>query len=141
MDRHTIAKYYRNGGKIIKKRKNQNSYYDNFQEEIIELLSQPGVSKMAVFQFLCNKYPDTFHPNYNTFKSYTLRKDIKLTKSKNVPHVRFETKPGDQLQVDWKESLSISIYFPRLLVILDFIFLSILNLKPLKILSVVLSKS
>ena len=69
MDRHTIAKYYRNGGKIIKKRKNQNSVYDNFQEEIIELLSQPGVSKMAVFQYLSNKYPDSFHPNYNTFKS------------------------------------------------------------------------
>lgn len=108
MDRHTIAKYYRNGGKIIKKRKNQNSVYDNFQEEIIELLSQPGVSKMAVFQYLSNKYPDSFHPNYNTFKSYTLRKDIKPTKTKNVPHVRFETKPGDQLQVDWKESLSMT---------------------------------
>ena len=108
MDRHTIAKYYRNGGKIIKKRKNQNSFYDNFQEEIIELLSQPGVSKMAVFQYLSNKYPDTFHPNYNTFKSYTLRKDIRLSKTKNVPHVRFLTKPGDQLQVDWKESLSMT---------------------------------
>ncbi len=108
VDRHTIAKYFKNGGKIIKRRKNQKSLYDDFQDEIIELLSQPGISKTAAFYYLCNKYPDTFNKNYSSFKSYTLRKDIIPAKTKVVPHVRFETKPGEQLQVDWKESLSMT---------------------------------
>ena len=113
VDRHTIAKYYKNGGKVIKKRKNQISKYDDFNEEIFELLSQPGVTKVAAYHFLCGKYPDTFHQNYNTFKSYTLRKQIVPTKSKIVPHVRFETKPGDQLQVDWKEKAQTSYKTPE----------------------------
>lgn len=108
IDRHTIAKYYKNGGRLIKKRKNQKSLYDNFQDEIIELLSQPGVTKTAAYHYLCNKYPDTFNRNYSSFKSYTLRKDIVPTKVEVIPHVRFETKPGEQLQVDWKESLSMT---------------------------------
>ena len=73
IDRHTIAKYYREGGKFIKKRKNQNSVYDKYLNEIIEILSQPGVSKVAAYQYLVGKYQD-FHKNYNTFKSFTLRK-------------------------------------------------------------------
>jgi len=108
MDRHTIAKYFKNGGKIIKKRKNQKSVYDDFQDEIIELFSKPGVTKTAVFYYLCDKYPNTFNKNYSSFKSYTLRKDIVPAKTNVVPHIRFETKPGEQLQVDWKESLSMT---------------------------------
>ncbi len=105
VDRHTISKYYKNGGKVIKQRKNQKSIYDDFSDEIIQLLSQPGVTKVAAYQYLCGKYPDTFHQNYSSFKSYTLVKDIIPTKTKIVPHLRFETNPGEQLQVDWKETL------------------------------------
>jgi transposase len=107
VDRHTIAKYYRNGGKIIKQRTFKKSCYDDYKEEIIELLSKPGVTKMAAFQFLCDKY-EKFHKNYNTFKSFTLSRGIKTTKTKIEPHVRFETNPGEQLQVDWKESLKMT---------------------------------
>lgn len=107
IDRHTIAKYYREGGKFIKKRKNQNSVYDKYLNEIIEILSQPGVSKVAAYQYLVGKYQD-FHKNYNTFKSFTLRKNITPTKTKVEPHVRYETKPGEQLQVDWKESVKMT---------------------------------
>ena len=108
VDRHTISKYYKNGGKVIKQRKNQKSIYDDFSDEIIQLLSQPGVTKVAAYQYLCGKYPDTFHQNYSSFKSYTLRKDIIPTKTKIVPHPRFETNPGEQLQVDWKETITMT---------------------------------
>lgn len=107
IDRHTVAKYYKEGGKFIKKRKKQDSIYDKYLDEIIDLLSKPGVSKVAAYQYLIGKYPD-IHKNYNTFKSFTLRKNITPTKTKIVPHVRYETNPGDQLQVDWKESLKMT---------------------------------
>ena len=72
------------------------------------MFSKPGVTKTAVFYYLCDKYPNTFNKNYSSFKSYTLRKDIVPAKTNVVPHIRFETKPGEQLQVDWKESLSMT---------------------------------
>lgn len=107
LDRHTIAKYYKEGGKIIKPRKQQQSYYDKYLDEIVELLSTPGVSKVSAYQFLVGKYSE-FHKNYNSFKSFTLRKGITPTKTKVEPHIRFETEPGDQLQVDWKESIKMT---------------------------------
>ena len=38
-------------------------------------------------------------------KSYTLSLGIRRRGIKTTPHVRYETKPGDQLQVDWKENI------------------------------------
>lgn len=108
IDRHTISKYYKNGGKTIKRRKNKQSYYDEYISEIIELLSKPGVTKVAAYNYLCNKYPNTFHQNYSAFKSYTLRKQIYKAKKNSIPHVRYETNPGEQLQVDWKESITMT---------------------------------
>ena len=40
IDRHTIAKYYREGEKFIKKRKNQNSVYDKYLNEIIKSIKK-----------------------------------------------------------------------------------------------------
>lgn len=65
------------------------------------------MSKVAAYQYLVGKYPD-FHKNYSTFKSFTLRKNIIPTKSKIEPHIRYETKPGEQLQLDWKESVKMT---------------------------------
>ena len=108
LDRHTISKYYRNGGKTIKHRKDKQSYYDEYIDEIIELLSKPGMTKVAAYNYLCNKYQDNFHQNYSAFKSYTLRKQIYTVKKNSIPHVRYETNPGEQLQVDWKETISMT---------------------------------
>ena len=70
-------------------------------------MSQPGVSKVAAYQYLVGKYID-FHKNYSTFKSFTLRKNIIPTKTKVEPHIRYETKLREQLQVDWKESVKMT---------------------------------
>ncbi len=104
IDRHTIKKYYDDGGKklIIRKR---GSRFDPFKQEIIKLMNKPGITKKAIHEYLKDKYDDI--PAYSTFRNYTNKHQIKKSKS-TIPHVRFETKPGEQLQVDWKESIKMT---------------------------------
>lgn len=101
--RHTIRKYWKEGGKIIKAR-NKPSILDKYKEEIQELLNEEGVNKRGAYEFLTYKYGNI--GTYSNFKQYTLKHNIQKKKA-TIPHVRYETKPGQQLQVDWKESLKI----------------------------------
>ncbi len=105
VNRNTIRKYYTQGGKKRKERAPSISKYDKYRDEIEYLLSKQGVTKMAAFMFLTHKYED-FNGKYSGFKSYTASKGIKAN-CKIEPHPRFETPKGDQLQVDWKESLTL----------------------------------
>ena len=45
--------------------------------------------------------------SYNNFRHYIWKNDMKPIKNKEV-HVRFETPPGVQMQVDWKENMKIT---------------------------------
>lgn len=101
LDRRTIKKYFEEGGKkvIIRERE---SKFDPYKDEIIHLMKKPGVTKKAVHEYLINKYDGL--PSYSNFRKYTQRHGILLSRD-TTPHVRYETKPGQQLQVDWKESM------------------------------------
>ncbi len=101
LDRHTIKKYYDNGGKKLISRK-RDSGFEKYKDEIISIMNKPGVTKKAAYEFLKDKYKDI--PSYSTFRYYTRINHIVKFKS-SIPHVRFETKPGEQLQVDWKENI------------------------------------
>ena len=104
IDRHTIKKYWINGGIRIEERKNRMSILDKYIEEIKELFNKPGVNKTGVYYFLVDKYGADNIGSLSNFRHYTFAKGIKAKES-TVAHVRFETAPGKQLQVDWKESL------------------------------------
>ena len=104
IDRHTIKKYWINGGIKIEERKNRMSILDKYIEEIKELFNKPGVNKAGVYYFLVDKYGADNIGSLSNFRHYTFAKGIKAKES-TVAHVRFETAPGKQLQVDWKESL------------------------------------
>lgn len=106
-DRATVRKYYKDGGLVIKERSTKSSKYDSYKDEIIELMSKPGVSISALYHYLINKY-EKIPFTYSGLKSYTLRLGFKRGQAKNIPHLRYETPPGEQLQVDWKENLSIT---------------------------------
>lgn len=108
LDRHTIKKYHRNGGIIRNKRKCK-SVCDPYFDEAKELLSRPGVTIKATYEFLYRKYSKdgTFEVTYSNFRSYLWNKGIKAKNSLSTPHVRYETKPGEQLQMDWKEDIQI----------------------------------
>ena len=108
VDRHTVKKYYENGGKPLRKQRERKSKWDPYLDEIIELMDNVGVTKKAVHVFLKDKYKENLPGNYNSFKSYTLRKGIHVKKS-SIPHVLYETSPGDVLQVDWKEDMKLHL--------------------------------
>ena len=107
LDRHTVAKYWHNGGIKTMKRKPKKSILDPYYDEIVHLFEKPGVSKRAAFEFLIDKYGSDHIGTYNNFKYYTWKRELKPKKTAK-PHVRFETAPGKQLQVDWKENLKIT---------------------------------
>ena len=55
LHRHTIKKYWDEGGKIIKSR-NKPSVLDKYKEEIEEILKEAGVNKIGAYEFLTYKY-------------------------------------------------------------------------------------
>lgn len=103
LHRHTIRKYWKEGKKSRQSR-NKSSVLDKYREEIKTILSEEGINKIGAYEFLTYKYGNIC--TYSNFKQYTLKHNIKNKKT-NTPHVRYETKPGQQIQVDWKESLKI----------------------------------
>lgn len=105
INRHTIKKYHENGGIPKRAKRKFISKWDPFIDEIETLLDVAGVTKMGVYQFLNYKYKDSIPGNYNSFKAYTIRKQLFCKKIDTTPHVLYETEPGEQIQVDWKESL------------------------------------
>lgn len=104
IDRHTIKKYYVNDGIKYKERKPKVSKYDNYEKEILEIMQEPEITIRALYQYLVDKYGN-LEFTYSGLKSFTLRKGIKRKGRTTEVHVRYETKPGEQLQVDWKEDI------------------------------------
>lgn len=107
MDRHTVSKYWHEGGVRKVERKPRKSILDQYSDEIARLFDKPGVHKRAAYEYLLHRYGEDNIGTYNNFKYYTWKRNIKPQKTVK-PHVRYETRPGQQLQVDWKENLRIT---------------------------------
>lgn len=104
-DRRTLKKYYDNGGVPKRKKRIYHSELDDYIEIIKSKCEEPGNTKRGIYEFLFDKYK--IKTSYNNFKAYCLRKGLKVSKSILTPHPRYETDPGEQLQVDWKEDLEL----------------------------------
>lgn len=101
VDRRTIKKYY-NGYEGKAKTRNKSSKIDKYQSEIIMKLSIRGVSVKGVYEYFKDKGCDI--GTYSNFNKY-IKKNELLPKKKAKGHPRFETPPGKQAQVDWKEDI------------------------------------
>lgn len=101
IDRRTIKKYYE-GYEGIPKTRVKSSKLDKYYDEIKTKLSIKGVTVKGVYEYLIDKKYDV--GTYSNFNKYIKQKELKPSK-KTKGHPRFETPPGRQAQVDWKEDL------------------------------------
>lgn len=102
-DRHTIKKMY--DGKEVKIRKKKKSQLDEFKEEIISVLSNPGTKIKSAYWYFVNERK--IKCTYDNFKTYIRKNNILEEINKGTPHPLFETDPGHQLQVDWVENIKL----------------------------------
>lgn len=105
LDRRTVKKNY--GGYEGKPAHRQKpSKLDKYYDLIKQKLSIRGSNVRAVYEFiLSERDPDI--GTYSNFSKYIKSKGLKPTKTA-AGHPRFETAPGMQAQVDWKEDVSIA---------------------------------
>lgn len=103
LDPRTIKKYYEGyNGKATTRAKP--STLDKYSEIIKEKLSYKGIKVSSLYFFLKNE--KGYEGSYSSL-TYYIRKHPELKKeTKNECHVRFETKPGEQLQFDWVETIT-----------------------------------
>ena len=104
-DRRTIKKYY-DGYKGKPKHHNKPSKLDCYEELIAQKLSIKGTTVKAVYEFFISEV-DSSIGSYSNFNKYIKSKGLKPRRAEKG-HPRFETSPGVQAQVDWKEDVSIA---------------------------------
>lgn len=108
MDRHTVAKYWKEGLEVEDGRHDKTSSFDEFRDEIEERAALPGSKKKSVHEWLLHRHPDAGIAKYSSFTAYTRKENILFgTAAAAEPHPRYETPPGVQLQYDWKEDLKL----------------------------------
>ena len=112
MDRHTVAKYWREGESAADGRSARGSAFDPLEEVIRSKAQLPGMTKMAVYAFLREGRGEGL-PGYGAFTAWCRAHDVPFGGAGGrEPHPRFETPPGRQLQFDWKEGIvSVNIIF------------------------------
>ena len=100
IDRRTIKKYY-DGYEGKPKHRKKPSRLDMHLDLIKQKLDIKGVNVKAVYEFIHDEVdPDI--GSYSNFNKYVVSKGLKPKKTIKG-HPRFETAPGIQAQVDWKD--------------------------------------
>ena len=106
MDRHTIKAMYDRLDSPPPGRKAKPSCLDAVREEAAGLLSDPAVSVMAAYWYLKNEGKTSC--SYSNFKQYVRKNGLRPAAQDATPHPLYETRPGEQMQCDWVEGLSIA---------------------------------
>lgn len=101
ISRQTISKYDK--GFIKKETRDKKSKLDPYRGEIKEKINLPGATITGVYKYFYNK--DKTIGSRSNFDYYVRKHKLKEKKKSSV-HPRYETKPGDQMQFDFKESIS-----------------------------------
>lgn len=102
IDRRTIKKYY-DGYEGKPKTRERMSRLDKYRPLIQEKMAIKGISIRAVYEYLHDI--DSTIGTYSNFAKYVKGENIQPEKTEKG-HPRYETLPGVQAQVDWKEDLT-----------------------------------
>ena len=105
VDWRTVKKYY-DGYSGKPTHRNKPSRLDRYYDLIKDKLAIKGVSVRAVYEYLLDKYGSSIG-TYSNFNKYIKANKLK-PKNLAKGYPRFETEPGCQAQVDWKEDISIA---------------------------------
>lgn len=98
-DRRTIDRYLKESDTTFRKPRQVKTKLDEYKEIIMDKADNYGSNSMAIFKFIQKKgYTGGYQTVNNFLKSYRKSEVKKAT-------IRFDTSPGLQSQVDWKESL------------------------------------
>ncbi|MBN1216471.1 MAG: IS21 family transposase [Candidatus Lokiarchaeota archaeon] len=97
-DRRTITRYL-NGATSNREPRKYKSIIDNYKSIIIDKVDNYSATAMAVYKFIHKKgYTGSYLTVNNFVKKHINKQNKKAT-------IRFETSPGLQAQVDWKEKV------------------------------------
>ena len=134
-DPRTVKRYYneRDSNPTIRKPRIIVKVIQGFEEIIEKKYVESGAPAIAIYNFLKEKYG--YKGSYTSIKTFTHNLKEKLI---NDITVRFETSPGLQCQVDWKENMLLHDKKGREYIIN--IFLSILGYSRLKYIELTLDK-
>lgn len=102
LDPRTVKKYYE-GYERKSTTRAKPSMLDEYADVIDEKLDYKGIKMSSIYFFL--KTEKGYRGSYSTLTHY-IRKHFKDKKTKtDGTHPRYETKPGEQMQFDWVESI------------------------------------
>lgn len=99
-DPRTIDRYINDTNTYSRKPREIKSKLDDFKEIITDKVDNWGSNSMAVFKFIEKKGYDGGYHTVNNFIQKHKKTEV------NKATIRFDTSPGLQAQVDWKESIT-----------------------------------
>ncbi len=109
ISRQTIAKIWKEPLAPAKPRQKRKSKFDPYFDIIKSKFENGPVTIRAVFQYMKGKEPSVF-TSYNSFKAYVRANKLSDSRADFLKaHVRYESDPGDEIQVDWKESMKMTL--------------------------------
>ena len=105
IDRRTVKKYY-DGYEGKPAHRNKASKLDKHKQLIAQKLQIKGANVKAVYEFIVDEVDENIG-TYSNFNKYVVANNLRpITAAKG--HPRYETAPGIQAQVDWKEDIKIA---------------------------------
>lgn len=108
LDRHTVAKYWREGGEAGDRRSDRESAFERVRPIVEAKAVLPGATKRGVHEMLLHLHNDPPLPGYGAFTAWCRRRGVAFGSPSPEAHPRFETPPGRQLQFDWKEDVRLA---------------------------------
>ena len=102
-DPRTVKKY-NNGYEGKSKKRKSISKLSKYKEEIKEKINYAGATKAGVYQYMIERHNDI--GSYSNFSHFIRKEKLMKKQTKNNPHPRYETPFGEQLQFDWKETIT-----------------------------------